>query len=144
MYKKISCSVMLIVYCAFPLVSEDFFSGTWCVGRERLVISFLGDDSLRVSSSRDETINGKGTYKKNDTLLIATIINEDLALTMGYRYRQKNENTIKAKLIFFTIDGDSVDHPRRWMRMVRCDPKSFSFEEEEIKEKAEEDSSSSQ
>ena len=36
----------------------------------------------------------------------------------------------KAKIIFFTVDGDSVNHPRRWMRMEKCDPDTFSFPED--------------
>lgn len=124
-------SISFILCLFIGVISDDFFSGTWCIGDERLIITFKGKDSLHVSSLRDETIKGKGTYEKKDSTLIATMVNDDLTLKMGYRYKQsRRKNTIKAKIIFWTVDGDSVDLPRRWMRMEKCDPDTFSFPED--------------
>lgn len=65
---------------------------------------------------------------KNDTSFTATLINDDLELKMGYRYKMRDENRLKAKITFFTVDGDSVDHPERWLRMEKCNPEDFDFE----------------
>ncbi len=113
------------------VISNDFFSGTWCIGDERLIITFSGKDSLAVNSLRDETVQGRGTYQIKDSILIATMINDEMELKMGYRFKEKDKRTIRTKIKFFTVDGDSVNHPRRWLRMERCDPKTFSFPEEE-------------
>jgi hypothetical protein len=124
--------LFLLILLYIPASSKnDFFTGTWCIGDERLIITFTSEDSLHVTSMKDETINGKGTYEKKDSTLIATLLNDDLELKMGYRYKQKSKSRIRAKIIFFTVDGDSVNHPHRWMRMERCDPESYSFPEEE-------------
>lgn len=124
-------SSLFITLTFFTSVSSgDMFSGTWCIGDERLILTFKSTDSLFVSSLRDETIQGKGTYQKNDSTFIATMQNNDLELKMGFRYKKHDKNTLKAKITYFTVDGDSVNHPRRWMRMERCDPDTFKFPEE--------------
>lgn len=129
-------TAFLIFLLFIPVSSKnDFFTGTWCIGDERLIITFTGKDSLHVSSMKDETINGVGTYEKKDSTLIATLLNDDLELKMGYRYKRKSNSRIRAKIIFFTVDGDSVNHPNRWMRMERCDPESFSFPDDEEEDK---------
>ena len=115
--------------------SEDYFKGTWCVGEERLIITFKGGDSLYVSSKKDEAIQGKGTYTKTDSTFTATIKNEDLTLVMGYRYQKKSKNILRAKITFITVDGDSVNHRRRWMKMERCDPKKYVFPEDTAQQK---------
>ncbi len=84
-----------------------------------------------MTSLRDESINGRGTYEKKDSTLIATLVNDDLELKMGYRYKKKSNSRIRAKIVFFTVDGDSVNHPNRWMRMERCNPEAYTFPEEE-------------
>jgi hypothetical protein len=112
----------------------NIFSGTWCVGREGLVITFTGKDSIKVSSLSDESISGRGTYRKKGETLTATLVNEDLELKMGYNYQVKPDSTLRARIIFFTVNGDSVNHPKRWMRMKRCDPEKGiipKFEDEE-------------
>lgn len=129
-------TVMLSIISFFSVIaSDDFFTGTWCVGAERLVIAFSGKDSLYVSSKRDETIQGKGTYEKTDSTLTATIINDDLTLKMGYLYKKKSDDMIRAKIEYITVDGDSVNHRRRWMRMEKCDPEKFVFPEETEEDK---------
>ncbi len=129
--RNIIVTVLTILGLFTTIASDNLFSGTWCIGDERLVITFKGKDSLEVSSLRDETIQGNGTYQKNDSTLFATVLNEDLELKMGYRYKKKDKSTIKTKIIFITVDGDSVNHPRRWMRMEKCDPDTFSIPEED-------------
>jgi hypothetical protein len=120
-------SVLCMLLVITSVSSEKLFSGTWCIGDEKLVITFKGNDSLFVSSKKDETIQGKGNYTLKDSMLIATMINEDLELKMGYRFKKKDNHTMRAKIVFFTVDGDSVNHPRRWMRMEQCNPDTFQF-----------------
>lgn len=130
--RTVSISLQLILLLFMTTVlSGDFFSGTWCIGDEKLVITFTGEDSLSVSSSRDESIGGEGTYEKKDSLFIATLINDELELKMGYRYKKKNNSSIRAKIAFLIVDGDSVNHPRRWMRMERCNPDTMTVEDTE-------------
>lgn len=132
MKKKLTISIaFLTIFSLYITVaSDDFFTGTWCIGAEKLIITFAAKDSLYVSSKRDETIQGQGTYVKTDSTLTATIINEDLTLKMGYRYRKKSEDMLRAKIAYITVDGDSVNHPRRWMRMEKCNPEKFVFPED--------------
>ena len=134
--KPITLAILLLTILLYiPASSKnDFFTGTWCIGDERLIITFTDKDSINVTSMKDETINGKGTYEKKDSTLIATLLNDDLELKMGYRYKRKSNSKIRAKIIFFTVDGDSVNHPNRWMRMERCDPESYTFPEGEEEE----------
>lgn len=111
------------------------FTGTWCIGGERLVIEFVSSDSIHISSQADASINGKGSYLKNDTSFTASLVNDGLELKMGYRYTMKDSDKIKAKITFFTVDGDSVDHPKRWLRMSKCDdPENFDFEAAEAED----------
>ncbi|MBD3317922.1 MAG: hypothetical protein GF344_19230 [Chitinivibrionales bacterium] len=105
------------------------FEGSWCVGREGLLITFSGDDSLSVTNLRDEGVQGAGTYTVDDSMLTASMSTEELTLEMGYQYRWTSDSLLRAKITFFTIDGDSVNHPRRWLRMRRCDPDNIDLEE---------------
>ncbi len=129
---------LLALALAAPSSPGDLFSGTWCVGQEGLVITFVGKDSMHVTSLTDESINGWGTYKKKGTRLTATLTNEDLELTMGYRYKVQEDSSIRAKILFFTVDGDSVNHPQRWMRMSKCDPEKGILPEEDEPEEGSE------
>ena len=137
MNKKLNLYIIIlsIISLFSTVTSDDFFTGTWCIGAERLIITFAAKDSLYVTSKRDETIQGKGTYEKTDSTLTATIINEDLTLKMGYRYKKKSDDMLRAKIAYITVDGDSVNHPRRWMRMEKCDPEKFVFPEETEEDK---------
>jgi hypothetical protein len=120
------------------------FEGSWCVGREGLLITFSGADSMSVTNLRDESVQGSGTYVSDDSVLTATMSTEELELQMGYQYRWTSDSLLRAKILYFTVDGDSVNHPRRWLRMRRCDPASVDLEslaaEEEEEEPTEEDS----
>lgn len=104
------------------------FEGSWCVGREGLLITFSGADSLSVTNLRDESVQGTGTYVSDDSLLTATMSTEELELKMGYQYRWTSDSLLRAKILYFTVDGDSVNHPRRWLRMRRCDPENVDLE----------------
>jgi hypothetical protein len=115
---------------SMPTAGESpTFEGSWCVGREGLLITFTGRDSLSVTNLRDESVQGSGTYVADDSMLTATMSTEELTLEMGYQYRWSNDSLLRAKITYFTIDGDSVNHPRRWLRMRRCDPASMDLEE---------------
>jgi hypothetical protein len=137
MKKEIPFFIVILSIISFitTVASDDFFTGTWCIGAERLIITFAAKDSLYVTSKRDETIQGKGTYEKTDSTLTATIKNDDLTLKMGYRYKKKSADMLRAKIAYITVDGDSVNHPRRWMRMEKCDPEKFVFPEETEEDK---------
>jgi len=133
----IVASLLSILFIITSVIPDDFFSGTWCIGDERLTITFSGNDSLYISSLKDESIQGKGTYEIKDSILIANVVNDELKLSMGYRYKKKNKKALKAKIIFLTVDGDSVNHPRRWMRMERCNPDTYVFPEDSSSESGE-------
>ena len=132
-----TCNICKFIFLLFislfvlpaPVSSDSIFSGTWCIGDERLVINFKGSDTLNFYSLRDESIRGVGTYIITDSTLTAVVQNDDLELKMGYRYKRRKNASLRAKFMFFTIDGDSVDHPRRWMRMEQCNPDTLSEEE---------------
>ena len=132
---NISIVVISIILLFSTVSSDDFFTGTWCIGAERLIITFSSGDSLYVTSKRDETIQGKGTYEETDSTLTATILNEDLILKMGYRYKKKSDDMLRVKIAYITVDGDSVNHPRRWMKMEKCDPEKYIFPEETEEDK---------
>lgn len=100
---------------------ERTFAGSWCVSGEGLVITFFSADSLHVKSLHDESISGAGVYTLSDSLLHASIENEDLALEMGYRYAWQADTLVRAKIMFFKVNGDSVNHPRQWLRMSKCE-----------------------
>ncbi|NLW30519.1 MAG: hypothetical protein GXY77_03580 [Fibrobacter sp.] len=94
--------------------------GTWCVGEDGLVLTFEGEDTLKVASLSDESVSGTGIYIKNDSAFTATVANGDVEMKMRYRYQWAGDDTVKAKAEFFTINGDSVSFPEEWMSMTRC------------------------
>lgn len=94
--------------------------GTWCVGENGLILTFSGKDSLSVASISDSSVNGKGTYQKNDSTFSATISNNDIIMKMQYRYHWKGKDSIEAQAINFTVNGDTVDSPKEWSAMTRC------------------------
>lgn len=128
MIRKILIITVIFVSVAIVTAEKNPLKGTWCIGNQRLVIEFLNKDSIHITSRSDESINGHGTFTSQDSSFIATIINDDLELKMGYLYKMKDERRLKAKITFFTVDGDSVDHPDRWLRMEKCNPDKFDFE----------------
>jgi hypothetical protein len=114
------CILLLVGYSL--QAAEKTLLGTWCVEEENLVITFKEEDSLAVRSTTEEGVNGTGAYRKNDTLFEATVHNGEVTIEMGYRYKWLGSKILKALPIYFTVDGDSVNHPTYWMKMSRCDP----------------------
>ena len=122
-------SVALIAFAAIAISgAETRFKGTWCIGNQKLVIDFPGNNAIKISSRGDEAVNGVGTFTFTDTTFTATIKNEDLVLKIGYLYKFKDTKNLRAKITFFTIDGEGVDYPKRWMRMQSCNPETFDFD----------------
>lgn len=99
---------------------ERSLSGTWCLASEELVITFHGTDSVRVSSTAEDGVNGVGSYAKQDTMFVATLSGDGLVIKMGYRYTWQSDSTIEARTMFITVDGDSVDAPTGALQMKRC------------------------
>jgi hypothetical protein len=100
--------------------ADKSFTGTWCVGEEGLIINFLGKDSVAVRSKNDETMQGRGTYTVKDSLLTTSIANGDIIIAMGYRYSWKNDSSVTARVVFFTVNGDSADFAPRPLTINRC------------------------
>ena len=111
-------SVLLLATGASP--AERTLRGTWCLEQEELVLSFFGKDSVRVSSTADDGVNGAGKYAKQDTMFIATITGDSLEIVMGYRYEWKSDTTIEARTLFVTVNGDSVNVTSEPIAMRRC------------------------
>ncbi len=112
--------------------TNGLFSGTWCVGGQGLVISFLGEDSLSFANLADESMKGIGTFEQKDSVLYASVANDELDIGMGYQYKVRNDSIIQAKFLFLTVNGDSVNHPVQWLQMRRCDPDAENLMEESI------------
>ena len=121
---KRSIYIFLSVYfCLLGLIvaqGNNTLLGTWCVGEDGLVLTFEGEDTLKVASLSDESVSGTGIYIKNDSAFTATVANGDVEMKMRYRYQWAGDDTVKAKAEFFTINGDSVSFPEEWMSMTRC------------------------
>jgi len=114
---KRSIYMFLSVYfCLLGLIvaqGNNTLLGTWCVGEDGLVLTFEGEDTLKVASLSDESVSGTGIYIKNDSAFTATVANGDVEMKMRYRYQWAGDDTVKAKAEFFTINGDSVSFSRR-------------------------------
>lgn len=102
--------------------AERSLRGKWCIESEtdELMITFLAGDSVCVNSVSDEGVNGRGTYTRQDTMFVATIMGDDLEIVMGYRYDWKTDSTIEAQTLFMTINGDSINAPQGPVAMKRC------------------------
>ncbi|MBN1575595.1 MAG: hypothetical protein JW913_03530 [Chitinispirillaceae bacterium] len=120
--------IMILVLCVMAAFSwaerkktapADKLHGTWCTGEEGMVLRFSGD-SLFVTSTSDETIQGVGKYQRTDSTFAATLLNDEVTLKMRYLYRWKGSDTVEAKATLFTINDEAVEHPQEWMSMVRC------------------------
>jgi hypothetical protein len=96
-------------------------SGSWCVTGQDLKIAFLAKDSVVVSSTAKDGVNGRGVFARQDTMFVATVSSSETSIRMGYRYDWQSDTTIKAKLLFMTVDGDSVDLADSSVVMRRCD-----------------------
>jgi hypothetical protein len=100
--------------------AEATLLGSWCLEDENLVITFVDNDSVLVTSSTEEGVNGQGSYEKQDSMFVATLVNDDLEIRMGYQYTWKNDSVLDARTLFLTVNGDSVSHPRGPIIMERC------------------------
>ena len=100
---------------------ESFFKGKWRIEAQSLEITFLGGDSLKVTSPADETIQGEGTYTINDSSFTANVVNNEMKLEMRYLYETLEDTSkIKARNIFFSVDGDTINQPDIWTTMEKC------------------------
>jgi hypothetical protein len=97
-------------------------SGTWCLKGQDLSIAFLDKDSVRVTSSAKNGVNGAGRYTRQDTMFVATVQSSETTIRMGYRYEWQSDTSIMARLIFMTVDGDSVALADSSVSMRRCGP----------------------
>jgi hypothetical protein len=95
-------------------------TGTWCLKGQDLSIAFLGKDSVKVTSSAKNGVNGTGSYTKQDTMFVATVQSSETAIRMGYRYEWQSDTSIMARLLFMTVDGDSVALADSSVSMRRC------------------------
>jgi hypothetical protein len=125
--KYVSLAIILLSgFTVFP--GENIFSGTWCIGIERLIITFQGKDSIYISSIKQGIIKnaGKGTYQKNDSIFHAVVagINET-EMKMAYQYKIIHKSLLKAKVLYFIVDNDSVQHTDKWMNMERSRPQTY-------------------
>ncbi len=117
--------------------NQDFFSGRWSIESQSLVITFLGGDSLKVTSPEDSTIQGRGTYTMNDTSFTAEVVNNDMKLKMTYQYETLEDTSkIKARNIFFSVDGDTVNQPDIWTTMEKYKPEDSVKVEEASKQES--------
>jgi hypothetical protein len=115
------CSLTVLITAAFVAWGGSYeLLGTWCVEEQGLLLTFSGNDSLMVGSSTEDGVQGGGSFSKNDSLFTATVVNGEVTMNMGYRYKWKDAKTIQAQATFFVVNGDSVEHPAEWMKMVRC------------------------
>lgn len=121
-----------IVYCSVMLPFAETgktpdpvsrLAGTWCTGDEGMVLSFYGKDSLKVTSTSDESMQGNGTYAFTDSTISAAISNGELMLKMNYLYRWKGTDTVTAKTTLFTINDEAVEYPEEWILLWRCGEK---------------------
>lgn len=117
--------------------NQDFFSGRWRIEAQALVITFLGGDSLKVTSPEDETIQGRGTYTMNDTSFTAEVVNNDMKLKMTYQYEiLEDTSKIKARNKFFSVDGDTVNQPDIWTTMEKYESEDSVEVEEASKQES--------
>jgi hypothetical protein len=96
------------------------FAGAWCAAEDDLVITFLGADSLSVVSTSEKRIAGRGTYRIEDSLFIAEVVNKDLSLSLTYQYRWINDTAVEALPKLLVVNGDTAGHPQEWTTMRRC------------------------
>jgi hypothetical protein len=95
-------------------------AGTWCTGEEGMMLSFFGKDSLKVTSTSDESMQGNGRYSFTDSTISATVTNGELFLKMNYLYRRQGTDTVTVKTTLFTINDEAVEYPDEWILLWRC------------------------
>ena len=117
--KIIAVSLLITLFFSSSLFSKSL-SGSWCLEEEDVTITFVGKDSINVSSTSEDGVNGSGKYEKRDTMFVATISSGDLKIQMGYQYKWVNDSTLDTRTLFLTVNGDSVNTPESSVKMTRC------------------------
>ncbi len=100
--------------------AEKSLTGTWCLEEEELMITFTGKDSVRVHSVAEDGVNGTGSFRRQDTMFVATIAADSLEVKMGYRYSWNSDSLITARTLFMTVNGDSINVTGEDVQMKRC------------------------
>ena len=101
--------------------TQRSLEGTWCIDGEDVRLTFTGTDSVVVSSTSEEGINGSGSYTALDTMFVAQLISDELEIRMGYTYDWTSDSTLAGRPLFLTLNGDSLDVPAEAVIMTRCD-----------------------
>lgn len=125
MIRNLCATLSFLLAATLPTNSEPSFLGSWCVDEQSLNITFRGADTVAVTNFAKDGSTLLGTYQKKDSTFVTTLIKEDIVIKMGYQYRFKDRNTIKAKPLYIIVSGDTVDHPNIWLTMNRCKPDSI-------------------
>jgi len=112
--------LVLIFGVSFAIFAgENIFSGVWCVENEDMQLEFIGKDSVRFSSSGDESINGNGRFSFNDTLLTAELNNGGMLMKIVYRYH-KTERGVKVITRSLAVNGDEINANPDPILLKRC------------------------
>ena len=100
--------------------SKNIFTGSWKANDGAMLISFFGADSLRVSDSKGQKkTESSGTFVKTDSTFTANLNNNDIILTMTFKYKIKDKKTVSAMIAQFLVDGEKTEAPKKWMTMTR-------------------------
>lgn len=121
-----SSVILFILFTLSALLAEEKKSllGTWYTGEDGLMLTFAGKDSLYVKSLSDSSMGGTGTYTRTDSTFTASVKNGEMVMKMIYTYRWKGKDTVEAKPIYMDVNGDSVDYPHEWAKMIRSKSKT--------------------
>ncbi|KMQ52347.1 hypothetical protein CHISP_0614 [Chitinispirillum alkaliphilum] len=103
----------------FASSQSENIEGVWFSEEDGLTLTFKNNDSLYVTSSTEESMQGAGTYSITDTTLSAVVSNEDIEIEMNYNFRWKDENVIEAQPVFFSINSEEIEIPSEWLKIVR-------------------------
>jgi hypothetical protein len=121
MIKPIRPILLLIIAAVlFPVSAQKIMTGAWCIQDQGLSITFQGKDSVLVTSTEEDGVNGKGAYSLTDSLLTATITSEDIVIRMCYQYKWQKDSSILARQIYFIADQDTAENPNSTVVMKRC------------------------
>ncbi len=117
-----------LLFLAFSSYGAPSLQGSWFSEEDGLTLNFVGDDSLFVTSTIEESMAGMGVYTASDSTISATVVNEDITIEMGYNYRWQDSNTIEAQPLFFTINGEAIEVPSEWTTIVRQEQQEHTEE----------------
>lgn len=112
--------LVLIFGVSFAIFAgENIFSGIWCVENEDMQLEFIGKDSVRFSSSGDESINGNGKFSFTDTLLTAELDNGGMLMEIVYIYT-KTDTGVKVVTKKLAVNGDEINANPDPIHLKRC------------------------